>query len=188
MTQDMSDKAGVQRREMATLGGGCFWCLEAVYVELRGVEAVVSGYAGGHVTNPTYREVCNGTTGHAEVVQLVFDPDVVSFGDILQVFFATHDPTTLNRQGADVGTQYRSAIYYHNAAQKETAESMIAELNKAGIWPNPIVTEVAPLDTFYAAEDYHQEYYKYNSQQPYCQVVISPKLAKLRKGFAEKLK
>jgi peptide-methionine (S)-S-oxide reductase len=121
-------------------------------------------------------------------VQLVFDPDVVSFGDILQVFFATHDPTTLNRQGADVGTQYRSAIYYHNAAQKETAESMIAELNKAGIWPNPIVTEVAPLDTFYAAEDYHQEYYKYNSQQPYCQVVISPKLAKLRKGFAEKLK
>ena len=188
MTQDLADETSAQPREMATLGGGCFWCLEAVYVELAGVEAVVSGYAGGSVTNPTYREVCNGTTGHAEVVQLVFDPDVISYGDILQAFFATHDPTTLNRQGADVGTQYRSVIYFHSEEQKETAEAMIVELNAADIWPSPIVTEVAPLDVFYAAEDYHQDYYKTNSQQPYCQVVISPKLAKLRKSFADKLK
>ncbi len=188
MTQDLAGETGAQPREMATLGGGCFWCLEAVYVELKGVEQVVSGYAGGSVTNPTYREVCTGTTGHAEVVQLVFDPDVISYGDILQAFFATHDPTTLNRQGADVGTQYRSAIFYHSAAQKETAEKMIVELNEAGVWPNPIVTEVAPLEMFYAAEDYHQDYYQYNSQQPYCQIVITPKLAKFRKAFAEQLK
>lgn len=188
MTQDLAGETGAQPREKATLGGGCFWCLEAVYVELKGVEAVVSGYAGGTVTNPTYREVCTGTTGHAEVVQLVFDPDVISYGDILQAFFATHDPTTLNRQGADVGTQYRSAIFYHSAAQKETAEKMIVELNEAEIWPNPIVTEVVPLEIFYAAEDYHQDYYQYNSQQPYCQIVITPKLAKFRKAFAEQLK
>jgi peptide-methionine (S)-S-oxide reductase len=188
MTQDLANETDAQPSEMATLGGGCFWCLEAVYVELKGVEAVVSGYAGGSVTNPTYREVCNGTTGHAEVVQLMFDPDVISYGDILQAFFATHDPTTLNRQGADVGTQYRSAVFYHSAAQKETAETMITQLNEAEIWPNPIVTEVVPLEIFYAAEDYHQDYYKYNSQQPYCQVVITPKLAKFRKSFAEKLK
>ncbi len=184
----MTNEFEGNEREQATLGGGCFWCLEAVFVELEGVETVVSGYAGGHVSNPTYRAVCNGTTGHAEVAQITFDPTVITFDEILQVFFATHDPTTLNRQGADVGTQYRSAIYYHSETQKGTAEAMIAELNGVGIWPNPIVTEVAPLDIFYPAEDYHQDYYKYNSQQPYCQVVITPKLAKLRKTFAGKLK
>lgn len=188
MTQILSGDAGEQMVEMATLGGGCFWCLEAVFVELRGVKKVVSGYAGGSVPNPTYRAVCNGSTGHAEVAQLTFDPTVITFQEILQIFFATHDPTTLNRQGADVGTQYRSVIYFHSEDQKETAEAMIVELNAADIWPNPIVTEVAPLDVFYAAEDYHQDYYKYNSQQPYCQVVITPKLAKLRKSFADKLK
>jgi peptide-methionine (S)-S-oxide reductase len=184
MTQVLSGTGG-RADEMATLGGGCFWCLEAVFVELRGVNQVVSGYAGGRVPNPTYQAVCNGTTGHAEVAQLTFDPGVISFREILQVFFATHDPTTLNRQGADVGTQYRSAIYFHNAEQKETAEAMIVELDAADIWSNPIVTEVAPLDIFYPAEDYHQEYYKYNSQQSYCQVVITPKLAKFRKAFIE---
>jgi peptide-methionine (S)-S-oxide reductase len=188
MTQVLSDDGSERTEELATLGGGCFWCLEAVFIELQGVTQVVSGYAGGTVPNPTYRAVCNGTTGHAEVAQLTYDPEVVSYRDILQVFFATHDPTTLNRQGADVGTQYRSAIYFHSNEQKEMAEAMIVELNAADIWPNPIVTEVAPLDIFYPAEDYHQEYYKYNSQQPYCQVVITPKLAKFRKSFAEHLK
>ena len=188
MTQVLSDETGWRAEEMATLGGGCFWCLEAVFVELRGVNQVVSGYAGGSVANPTYRAICNGTTGHAEVAQLTFDPAVISFRDVLQVFFATHDPTTLNRQGADVGTQYRSAIYFHSSEQKETAEALIVELDAADIWSNPIVTEVAPLDIFYPAEDYHQEYYKYNNQQPYCQVVITPKLAKFRKAFKEQLK
>ncbi len=188
MTQDLTGDNEHRAVEIATLGGGCFWCLEAVFVELRGVETVVSGYAGGSVPNPTYRAVCNGTTGHAEVAQVTFDPSVISYPEILQVFFATHDPTTLNRQGADVGTQYRSAIFYHSPEQKETAEAMIIELDGAGIWPNPIVTEVTPLDVFYPAEDYHQEYYKYNSQQPYCQVVITPKLAKFRKSFKEQLK
>jgi peptide-methionine (S)-S-oxide reductase len=188
MTQALLDETGGRAEEMATLGGGCFWCLEAVFVELRGVKQVVSGYAGGTVPNPSYHAVCDGTTGHAEVVQLTFDPAVTAYREILQAFFVTHDPTTLNRQGADVGTQYRSAIYFHNAEQKATAEAMIVELNAADIWPNPIVTEVTSLDVFYPAEDYHQEYYKYNSQQPYCQVVITPKLAKFRKAFAEQLK
>ena len=188
MTQNLSGETGGRTEEMATLGGGCFWCLEAIFVELRGVKQVVSGYAGGTVPNPSYRAVCDGTTGHAEVAQLTFDPAVITYRDILQAFFATHDPTTLNRQGADVGTQYRSAIYFHSTEQKETAEAMIFELNAADIWPNSIVTEVAPLDIFYPAEDYHQEYYKYNSQQPYCQVVITPKLAKFRKSFVEQLK
>ncbi len=174
--------------QTATLGGGCFWCLEAVYGELQGVVSVESGYAGGHVDNPSYRAVCNGTTGHAEVIQLRFDPDMISFAEILRVFFTIHDPTTLNRQGADVGTQYRSAIFYQNDAQKQTAESIIAELNAGDIWTNPIVTEVTPYTNYFPAEDYHQEYYKYNSQQPYCQVVINPKLAKFRKTFAEKRK
>jgi len=187
MTQDLTGEREGATQEFATLGGGCFWCLEAVYVELQGVNKVISGYAGGTVPNPTYRAVCNETTGHAEVAQLTFDPGIISYRNILQVFFATHDPTTLNRQGADVGTQYRSAVFYHSSSQKETAESMIAELNEANIWPNPIVTEVTPLDTFYPAEDYHQDYYKYNSQQPYCQVVITPKLAKFRKDFAKQL-
>jgi peptide-methionine (S)-S-oxide reductase len=174
-------------REVATLGGGCFWCLEAVFEQLRGVERVESGYAGGGVAAPTYHQVCTGATGHAEVVQVTFDPAVVSFREVLDVFFATHDPTTLNRQGPDVGTQYRSAVFYHSPQQKETAEQAIAELNAAGIWDAPIVTEVVPLEAFYPAEDYHQGYYRQNPGQSYCRVVISPKVAKFRKQFAAKL-
>ena len=176
------------RTEVATLGGGCFWCLEAVFERLRGVERVESGYAGGTAANPTYRQVCTGTTGHAEVVQVTFDPAVISYPEILDVFFATHDPTTLNRQGGDVGTQYRSAIFYHGPEQKKAAEERIAALNAEGIWPNPIVTEVVPFTAFYKAEDYHQGYYRQNPGQGYCQAVISPKLAKFRKQFAAKLK
>lgn len=174
--------------EVATLGGGCFWCLEAVYDELQGVEKVVSGYAGGHVVNPTYKQVCTGTTGHAEVVQVTFDPSQVSFREILGVFFTIHDPTTLNRQGADVGPQYRSAIFYHDERQRETAVALIKELDEANIWNSPIVTELAPAGEFYVAEDYHQDYYRNNTYQPYCQVVISPKLAKFRRKYAEQLK
>jgi peptide-methionine (S)-S-oxide reductase len=176
------------KREVTTLGGGCFWCLEAVYEQLQGVEKVESGYAGGAVPNPTYQQVCTGTTGHAEVVQLTFDPEVISFSEILEVFFSIHDPTTLNRQGADVGTQYRSAIFYHSAEQKEISEQMIKDLNAAEIWKDPIVTEVTPLTTFFKAEDYHQEYYQNNTAQPYCQVVIAPKLSKFRQKYLEKLK
>ena len=177
-----------KKLETATLGGGCFWCLEAVFEQLRGVERVESGYAGGETAAPTYRQVCTGSTGHAEVVQVTFDPAVVSYRDILDVFFATHDPTTLNRQGADVGTQYRSVIFYHTPEQKEQAEKRIAELNAAGIWGAPIVTQVVPLPAFYKAEDYHQEYFCQNPGQPYCQVVVAPKVAKFRKQFADKLK
>ena len=180
--------ANGQSKEVATLAGGCFWCLEAVFDELRGVEDVVSGYAGGATVNPTYRQVCSGTTGHAEVVQVTFDPQVVSFRELLEVFFTIHDPTTLNRQGADVGTQYRSAVFYHSPEQQATAEQVIAELNEAGIWGKPIVTEIAPLRTFYPAEDYHQEYFQNNPGQPYCQVVVAPKVAKFRKKFVERLK
>ena len=175
-------------REIATLGGGCFWCLEAVYVELRGVEKVVSGYAGGQVRNPSYRQVCSGTTGHAEVVQVTFDPALISYQEILQVFFAIHDPTTLNRQGADVGTQYRSVIFYHDVRQKEVATSVMAEVEAAHLWPKPLVTELAPLPAFYAAEDYHQNYFENNPQQGYCQMVIAPKVAKFRKQFLAKLR
>jgi peptide-methionine (S)-S-oxide reductase len=178
----------VTTREVATLGGGCFWCLEAVFDELRGVEDVVSGYCGGFVTNPTYRQVCDGKTGHAEVVRVVFDPAVISFREILEVFFAIHDPTTLNRQGADVGPQYRSAIFYHSPEQKAAAQAVIAELNAAKVFDKPIVTEVTGVTTFYPAEDYHQEYFVNNANQPYCRVVVSPKVAKLRKNFAAKLK
>lgn len=174
--------------EIATLGGGCFWCLEAVFDELRGVDEVVSGYAGGRVANPNYRQVCNGDTGHAEVVQITFDPAVVSFREILDVFFTIHDPTTLNRQGADVGTQYRSVIFYHTPAQRATAEQTIAELNAARLWDAPIVTEVAPLPVFYPAEDYHQEYFQHNGSQPYCRAVVAPKVAKFRKQYLERLK
>ncbi len=173
---------------MATLGGGCFWCLEAVFEQLRGVERVVSGYAGGKVPGPTYREVCTGDTGHAEVVQVTFDPAVVSYDDVLDVFFATHDPTTRNRQGADVGTQYRSVIFHHSPWQREAAERKIAELNAAKIWDAPIVTEVVPLEAFYTAEDYHQGYFRANPGQPYCQAVVGPKVAKFRKRFADRLK
>ncbi|HZG69417.1 MAG TPA: peptide-methionine (S)-S-oxide reductase MsrA [Herpetosiphonaceae bacterium] len=175
-------------REVATLAGGCFWCLEAVFADLQGVEQVVSGYAGGHVPNPTYRQVCSETTGHAEVVQVRFDPAVISFRELLEVFFTIHDPTTLNRQGADVGSQYRSAIFYHSPEQERTAREVIAELSAARLWDAPIVTEVTPLDTFYPAEDYHQNYYQQNSNQPYCRVVIAPKVAKVRKQYLAKLK
>jgi peptide-methionine (S)-S-oxide reductase len=175
-------------KEMATLAGGCFWCLEAVFDELKGVSAVESGYAGGHVRNPSYQDVCNGTTGHAEVVQLTFDPSVISYRDLLDVFFTIHDPTTLNRQGADVGTQYRSAIYYHSPEQKATAEATIAEFTAERLWSNPIVTEVSPISNYWLAEDYHQEYYVNNKMQPYCMVVVAPKVSKARKKFVEKLK
>ena len=167
-------------RELATLGGGCFWCLEPIYAEMKGVESVVPGYAGGHVPNPTYRAVCSGTTGHAEVVQVAFDPDVISFREILTAFFAMHDPTTRDRQGADVGTQYRSAIFYHSPEQKATAREVIAEIERSGIWGRPIVTEVAPLETFYPAEEYHHRYFERNPDQGYCRVVIAPKVAKFR--------
>ncbi len=175
-------------RESATLGGGCFWCLEAVFEQLRGVERVESGYAGGSMPNPTYQQVCNGNTAHAEVVQVTFDPAVVSYREVLDVFFGTHDPTTPNRQGHDAGTQYRSVIFYHTPQQKELAERRIAELNAAGIWDAPIVTQVVPLSAFYKAEDYHQEYFRNNAVQPYCQAVVAPKVAKFRKQFADKLK
>ena len=174
--------------EITTLGGGCFWCLEAVYDQLKGVVDVVSGYSGGRVPKPTYEQVCTGTTAHAEVVQVTFDPDVISFRDILQVFFTIHDPTTLNRQGADVGTQYRSAIFYHSPEQKAAAEAVIAEITSASIWDNPIVTEVTPFDTFFLAEDYHQEYFVNNPGQGYCRVVIAPKVAKFRKMYLDRLK
>ncbi|MGD8491670.1 MAG: peptide-methionine (S)-S-oxide reductase MsrA [Anaerolineae bacterium] len=174
--------------DTATLGGGCFWCLEAVYEQLQGVEAVVSGYSGGAVENPSYRQVTTGTTGHAEVVQLTFDPKVTTFREILEVFFTIHDPTTLNRQGADVGPQYRSAIFYHSEEQKAVAEDVIREMEAEGIWDDPIVTEVTPFSAFYKAEDYHQEYYRRNRGQPYCQVVIAPKVAKFRQKYLAKLK
>ncbi|HEX8283647.1 MAG TPA: peptide-methionine (S)-S-oxide reductase MsrA [Pyrinomonadaceae bacterium] len=174
--------------ELATLGGGCFWCLEAVYKELRGVARVVSGYAGGWVENPSYRQVCEGTTGHAEVVQLTFDPAVVSYRELLEVFFTIHDPTTPNRQGGDVGTQYRSAVFYHTPEQREAAERIIAELSAAEGFDAPVVTEVVPLETFYAAEDYHQDYFENNPSQPYCRAVVAPKVAKLRKYFLDRLK
>ncbi len=170
--------------ETATLGGGCFWCLEAAFQRLQGVESVISGYAGGTVPDPDYRQVCAGTTGHAEVVQVRFDNSVMDFATLLQVFFTIHDPTTVNRQGADVGTQYRSVIFYHNQAQEEVARAVIADLGAQGGWDAPIVTQVLPLPTFYPAEPYHQDYYRQNPYQGYCQVVISPKLAKLREHHA----
>jgi peptide-methionine (S)-S-oxide reductase len=182
----MSDE--LHGMEIATLAGGCFWCLEAVYDQLRGVEDVVSGYAGGRAKNPSYKEVCAGTTGHAEVVQLTFDPAAISFRELLEVFFTIHDPTTLNRQGADVGTQYRSAIYYHSPEQKAIAEQVIAEINAAKLWPAPIVTEVTPFQAFYPAEDYHQEYFARNPTQGYCSFVIAPKVAKFRKQYLDRLK
>lgn len=174
--------------QTATLAGGCFWCLEAVFDELKGVEFVESGYSGGTLENPGYREVCTGTTGHAETVQVKFDPSAISYRDLLNVFFGIHDPTTLNRQGADVGTQYRSAIFFHDDAQKTTAEQLIKDLNGQHIWNKPIVTEVTKFDKFYAAEDYHQEYFANNPLQPYCMAVVAPKVAKFRKHFLELLK
>jgi peptide-methionine (S)-S-oxide reductase len=171
--------------ETATLGGGCFWCLEAIYKELKGVLSVESGYAGGHVQNPTYKQVCTGNTGHAEVVQIQYNPTIITFKDLLNVFFTIHDPTTLNRQGADIGTQYRSVIFYHNETQRKIAESSIKELEQKNLWENPIVTEISPFQMFFRAEDYHQDYYLNNANQPYCQVVIAPKIAKFRKKFLD---
>ena len=184
MTMQQAD-AG---KEVATLGGGCFWCLEAVFDGLHGVESVESGYTGGKTANPTYPQVCGGDTGHAEAVRVTFDPRTVSFMELLEVFFAIHDPTTLNRQGNDAGTQYRSAIYYHTPAQQAAAEQAIAALNAEKAFDDPIVTEVAPAETFYVAEAYHQEYFANNGYQPYCQMVVAPKVAKFRKKFAAKVK
>jgi len=175
-------------REVATLAGGCFWCSEAVFIELRGVEKVESGYSGGTVVSPTYEQVCTGTTGHAEAVQVTFDPSAISFREILQIFFTMHDPTTLNRQGADVGTQYRSGFSLHNEEQKTTAEQIIKETEASGIWDASFVTKVEPFAVFYRAEGYHQEYFKNNRYQPYCQMVIAPKVAKLREHYREKLR
>jgi peptide-methionine (S)-S-oxide reductase len=175
-------------REVATLAGGCFWCLEAVFLELRGVETVTSGYSGGTVRDPSYEQVCSGRTGHAEVVQVAFDPSVISFAELLDVFFTIHDPTTRDRQGADIGTQYRSAIFYHSPAQKATAEKAIAALQAAGIWDAPIVTEVKAFEAFYPAEEYHQDYFRRNPYKPYCQAVVAPKVAKARSKFLERLK
>ncbi|MEI8306165.1 MAG: peptide-methionine (S)-S-oxide reductase MsrA [Chloroflexales bacterium] len=183
----MSDPVALTR-EVSTLGGGCFWCIEAVFDQLAGVTDVISGYTGGRVENPTYKAVCSGTTGHAEAIQVTFDPAQISFREVLEVFFSVHDPTTLNRQGADVGTQYRSAIFYHSEAQRATAAALIADLSASKVWPNPIVTEVRPASQFYVAEDYHQEYFAQNGRQPYCQSVVAPKVAKFRKQYAERLK
>lgn len=182
----MSNK-GLPDLETATLGGGCFWCLEAVYSELKGVLRIEAGYSGGHVKNPSYEDVCSDETGHAEVVQLTFDPTIITFREILQVFFSVHDPTTLNRQGADVGTQYRSAIFYHDENQKRVAQEVMDEIEKSKIWGRPVVTELVPFVQFYKAEEYHQNYFQNNPNQPYCQVVVAPKVAKFRKQYFDKL-
>lgn len=174
--------------EVATFGAGCFWCVEAIFQSLKGVDKVISGYSGGHVENPTYRQVCNGNTGHAEVCQIYYDPETVGFDELLEVFWRTHDPTTLNRQGNDIGPQYRSVIFYHNPSQKELAEKYKAELDNSGAFSDPIVTEITAFETFYQAEDYHQEYFDLNPRQPYCTYVIQPKMEKFKKVFAEKIK
>lgn len=174
--------------EIATFGSGCFWCTEAIFEHLKGVESAVSGYSGGTVKNPTYKEVCTGNTGHAEVIQVTFNPEIISFKQLLEVFWQTHDPTTLNRQGADVGTQYRSVIFYHTPEQKKLAVEYKKKLDEAGIYKNPIVTEISEFDTFYKAEDYHQEYYDNNKAQPYCNFVITPKIEKFKKVFKDKVK
>ena len=175
-------------QEITTLGGGCFWCTEAIYDQLKGVTDVVSGYSGGHTKNPSYRAVCDGVTGHAEVVQVTFDNAVISFQDILDIFFTTHNPTTLNQQGADIGTQYRSAVFFHSDEQKQIAEATIQALNQSNVWGSPIVTEVTRFETFYPAEDYHQEYFANNQTNRYCQAVVAPKVAKFRQYYFNKLK
>jgi peptide-methionine (S)-S-oxide reductase len=174
--------------EFATFGAGCFWCVEAVFDRLNGVISVKPGYAGGDIKNPSYREVCTGRTGHAEVVRIAYDPEHITYGELLEVFFATHDPTTLNRQGADVGTQYRSSIFFHDETQRKMAELAVKTADESGDWQSPIVTTIEPMDAFYEAEDYHHDYFKYNSDQPYCAAVIRPKLEKFKARFAEKLK
>ncbi len=184
----MNEPMNTNSQEVATLGGGCFWCLEAVYDNLQGVTDVVSGYSGGKMAHPSYNLVCTGLTGHAEVVQVTFDPQQISFKEILEVFFSIHDPTTRNRQGADIGPQYRSAIFYHSPEQKEAAEQVIRELTEAQVWGKPIVTEVTPFQAFYPAEEYHQEYFAKHPDQGYCQMVIAPKVAKFRKKYLSRLK
>lgn len=174
--------------ETATLGAGCFWCVEAIFSSLKGVHKVVSGYAGGTTPNPTYQQVCAGTTGHAEVAQITFDPAEISYADLLYIFWRTHDPTTLNRQGNDIGEQYRSVIFYHTEAQKAVAEASKAETAASGLWPDPLVTQIAPLIAFFPAEDYHQDYFRFNPNQPYCQAVVSPKVQKFKKYFKDKLR
>lgn len=178
----------MQNLEVATLGGGCFWCLEAVFDELKGVEKVVSGYSGGHLPNPTYEQVCSKQTGHAEVVQITFDPSVIAYREVLEVFFFTHDPTTRDRQGNDVGPQYRSVIFYHSPQQRAVAEEVMQALTQARVWDNPIVTELVPFERFYPAEDYHQKYFQRNPYQPYCALVVGPKVAKFRKQYFDRLK
>ena len=177
-----------EKREVATLGGGCFWCTEAVFAQLQGVEKVESGFSGGNVANPTYRQVCTEETGHAEVIQITFDPSIISYKDLLGIFFTVHNPTTLNRQGQDVGAQYRSVIFYHDDGQKKVAEEVIKEVNDSKIWGRPIVTQVVPFDVFYKAEDYHQNYYSNNPLAPYCQLVIAPKVSKFRQRYLKRLK
>jgi peptide-methionine (S)-S-oxide reductase len=183
----MAEESG-KRTEVATLGGGCFWCVEATFEQLQGVESVVSGYSGGHVPNPTYEQVCTKTTGHAEVIQVTFDPGVISYEDLLRVFFTVHDPTTEDRQGGDVGPQYRSVIFHHSPEQKAAAEAVVREIEQMGIWDDPVVTELTRFETLYPAEDYHQEYFRNNPSQPYCSVVVAPKVAKFRKTWTERLK
>jgi peptide-methionine (S)-S-oxide reductase len=185
MSQQPSENKNL---EVATLAAGCFWCTEAAFSIIKGMERIEPGYTGGNVPNPSYEEVSTGTTGHAEAAQIFFDPKVISYKEILEIFFTIHDPTSLNRQGADIGTQYRSAIFYHNPEQKTTAEKLIDELNKEGIWNKPIVTEVEPLKVFYKAETYHKDYYKKHPKEPYCQAVITPKIAKLQQHFIDKIK
>ena len=183
-----NDQPSAKVLEIATLGGGCFWCLDPIFDELTGVKAVEVGYAGGAVADPSYQDVCSGTTGHAEVVHITFDPDLISFGALLEVFFSVHDPTTLNRQGADVGSQYRSAIFYHNEKQRQSAEDVIRQIDSDDAWDAPIVTEVTPISIFYPAEAYHQNYFHTNPNQGYCQAVINPKVAKFEKHYADRLK
>lgn len=184
----MKTKTLADVREEITLGGGCFWCLETIYREIKGVEKVLSGYSGGSVVNPTYEEVCSGKTGHAEVVQITFNPQIITAEKLLRIFFATHDPTTLNRQGADVGTQYRSIIFYRNQKQKDVIDKVIGELKKDKVYENPVVTEAVPFKYFYTAEEYHQNYYQRNPDQSYCRIVINPKLKKFQKTFHDNLK
>lgn len=184
----MTQATSSAQKETATFGNGCFWCTEAIFKSLKGVETVESGYSGGKIKNPTYREVCSGLTGHAEVIHITFDPSVITYDELLEVFWETHDPTTPNRQGADVGTQYRSAVFYHSEEQKEAAEKYKSELNRQNVYNKPVVTEITPFDKFYKAEDYHQNYYANNPTQGYCQMVIVPKLEKFRKVFKDKLK
>lgn len=184
----MSGNKNSNTTAVATFGAGCFWCVEAVFLDLKGVKSVVSGYSGGHVENPTYKQVCGGDTGHAEVAQITYDPDAISFEELLEVFWKTHDPTTLNRQGNDVGTQYRSVIFYHDEQQKKLAERYKQKLDASGAFKDPVVTEIVPLEKFYRAEDYHQNYFSQNESQPYCAFVVRPKVEKFRKVFADKLK